>query len=175
MSALALGFKVSRTDVVVITIVGVVALAGAYYIAKYGLDALGGVFSGNNKLTKDTPYEGAGVAGTLGAATNNVLGGAPQAVGESIGSGLFSLFNPSADSLASSVTYIVKFPDGAKHAVDSSNVDGSGQFTYAGLRFQLGIVNGSKVATQVYSSGYSTAPNDFGVTPGQDLGAGGWG
>jgi len=68
-------------------VLGLVALVIVYYVGKKVLgaagqaagaaaSAAGGVLSGNNSLTQGTPYQGAGVAGTLGAATNTVSGGA---------------------------------------------------------------------------------------------------
>jgi len=53
----------------------------------------GGVVSGNNALTRGTPYQDAGVLGTLGAATNTVLGGVPQRVGESVGGWIYDLLH----------------------------------------------------------------------------------
>jgi hypothetical protein len=74
-------------------VLGLVAVAVVYYIGKHVIsgavaaggavaDAAGGVLSGNNRLTQGTPYEGDGVLGTLGAATNTVSGGALQSIGE---------------------------------------------------------------------------------------------
>lgn len=61
------------------------------------------------------------------------LGGVSKALttaGEAIGSGLYDLFNP--DPLGEVTYYIVRFPDGAKHAVPSRSVSADGFFTNTG-------------------------------------------
>jgi hypothetical protein len=74
-----------------------VGLYLAYKLTNIGgavADALPGIVSGDNKLTqnqtnaageKTTAYQGAGIAGTVGAATNTASGGALASVGEAIG------------------------------------------------------------------------------------------
>lgn len=118
-----------------------------YFFGSKLLRGAGGLLSGNNSLTKGTPYAGAGVVGTAGAATNKVLGGAPQAIGERLGDTLYSWFghqvNPNAP------IYLVMFPDGKRHAVDSNAIDQSGYFTYQGIRFKLGMMSGQRAATRV--------------------------
>lgn len=80
-------------------VLGLVALIVVYYIGKKivtagaqaagaAASATGGALSGNNSLTQGTPYEGAGILGTLGAATNTILGGAPEKIGNWIGGAL---------------------------------------------------------------------------------------
>jgi hypothetical protein len=84
-----------------IAIVGVVGYfivkraAGAAAVAA--TDAAVGVITGNNALTAGSPYEGAGVLGTLGAAANAASGGVLQRVGESIGGFVFDVFNKPYD------------------------------------------------------------------------------
>lgn len=74
-------------------VLGLVALVVVYYIGKHVLsaagkaagaaaDAAGGVLSGNNSLTQGTEYQGTGVAGTLGAATDKVSGGLFSSIGD---------------------------------------------------------------------------------------------
>jgi hypothetical protein len=77
---------------------GVVALAVYFVLSRDAVkaggavvDTAGGVLSGNNALTAGTPYEGGGVAGTVGAGVNSILGGVPQAIGESIGGWFYDL------------------------------------------------------------------------------------
>jgi hypothetical protein len=65
--------------------VGLVAAVVVYVLAKRTLKAAGGVLSGNNALTAGTPYQGTGLAGTLGAGANVVSGGALQSLGEWLG------------------------------------------------------------------------------------------
>ena len=60
-------------------------------------DSVGGVVSGNNALTEGTPYEGWGIFGTLGAATNTTLGGVPEWIGSRVGGAIYDvvhLFDP---------------------------------------------------------------------------------
>ena len=70
-------------------VIGIVGLAVVYVIAKKVIGATaktaGGVLSGNNALTQGTPYQGAGIAGTLGAGANVVSGGVLQSIGDWLG------------------------------------------------------------------------------------------
>ncbi len=100
----------------------------------------GGLLTGNNAITEGTSYEGAGVLGTLGAATNAITGGAGEAVGGWI-AGLLS-----SDSGGESLYYAVNFPDGSRHAVPASSVARSGAFTYSGKKYILGMQDGARVA-----------------------------
>ncbi len=82
---------------------GVVALA-VVYLGKRAAAAAGevasgagGIFSGNNSLTDGTPYAGAGIVGTAGAATNEILGGVPQPIGEAIGGWFYDLTHPTVN------------------------------------------------------------------------------
>lgn len=120
--------------------VGVALIIGlAYLLVRKTVDdvaaAAGGVLSGDNALTEGTAYEGKGVLGTLGAAVNSATGGAGEWAGEAIGETLYQFFNPS--SAGDSVTYIVTFPDGTKHAVAPSQVSATGGFTREGRAYQL--------------------------------------
>jgi hypothetical protein len=72
---------------------GVVALAVVYLGRRAGAVA-GGIVSGNNALTEGTTYAGAGVVGTLGAATNAASGGVLQSAGEAIGGWFYDLTHP---------------------------------------------------------------------------------
>lgn len=81
-------------------------------------------------INKGTPYEGGGVVGTLGNLTNQVLGGAPQAIGEALG----SAFAP--DESGANLTYAFTFPDGTRGAVNSNAVDSQGYFNYSGTHAQ---------------------------------------
>lgn len=96
MSTLRLGrFGGADEKMVALAIVGIVVV---YLIAKKtltaGAQAVGGVVSGNNALTQGTPYQGAGIFGTLGAAFNSASGGVLGNIGSSIGNGLYNLLNP---------------------------------------------------------------------------------
>lgn len=60
--------------------IGLAIVAGAVYwlgrqAIKGAAGVVGGVVSGDNALTQGTPYQGAGIPGTLGAATNAASGG----------------------------------------------------------------------------------------------------
>lgn len=77
-------------------VVLVVYLLGRQLVKDVG-GAVGGVVSGNNALTQGTPYQGAGIAGTLGAGANAASGGTLQTVGEKIGGWLYDWFNEDAN------------------------------------------------------------------------------
>lgn len=71
-------------------LVGGAAVVGVgllIWLGKKGVEAAAdtveGVASGNNALTEGTPYEGAGILGTLGAGVNTLLGGVPESIGHS--------------------------------------------------------------------------------------------
>jgi hypothetical protein len=108
-------------------------------------------FSGN---AVDYSQAGA-VFAPVAAAENNLSGGLLASSGESIGSGLFSLFGPKDTS--PSVYYSVQFPDGSKHAIGDTSVDSTGNFSYGGVTYRLGDDGyGHKLATPlttIYGSG----------------------
>lgn len=101
-------------------------------------------------------YSGFGLLSTPAAATNLAIGGAPAALGEGIGGGLFSIFG-SSSSAADATYYTVTFPDGSRHAIKSANVDSTGNFAYGGTNYRLGDDgSGNKLATPlttIYGSG----------------------
>lgn len=74
------------------------ALGVVYFVSKKTLTAAGGLVSGNNAITAGTPYAGAGVVGTLGAATNAASGGVLSNVGGALGDWLYNTFNPSSST-----------------------------------------------------------------------------
>lgn len=80
-----------------VAIVGVVA----YFIVKRAtgaaVETAVGVVTGDNALTKGTPYQGAGVLGTLGAAANAASGGHLQSIGESLGGWIYDLTHAEYD------------------------------------------------------------------------------
>jgi hypothetical protein len=175
-----------QEQIVTWTVLGLGGVALAYVLVKYVLPKLVGTAAsgvgntlnaanqglGNNDLTNSqtdfagdkVDYSGHGPVSTLGAEANGLSGGALASLGESIGSGLFSVFGQKP--AGPSTYYTVSFPDGSKHAIGDTSVDPSGQFTYSGLRYQLGVVNGQRVATQIFGAGYSSSPNaNFGAAP----------
>lgn len=67
-------------------------VAGVGAAADATLTTATGVLTGNNVITQNansTAYQGAGVIGTLGAATDTVSGGLFSNIGQSIGSKIF--------------------------------------------------------------------------------------
>ena len=88
---------------------GVVLVVGAlYYFARKAAgdvadavqtataktaETIADVATGNNAVTRDTPYEGTGLPGTIGAATNDLLGGVPQRAGEYLGGWVYDLLH----------------------------------------------------------------------------------
>lgn len=120
-----------------------VVLAVAYFVLRKTVGDIakgaGGLLSGDNALTKDTAYESKGVLGTLGAGANAISGGLFASWGEALADKAFNAFNPSKDR--DMLTYVLIFPDGAKHAVNGSDVDDSGYFRYKdGKRYRI-VVN----------------------------------
>jgi hypothetical protein len=107
--------------------VGVVGAVGVavYFFGRKLLDAL-------SNFNKGTPYEGTGAIGALGNATNQALGGAPAAVGSSIGLGLYDIFHPDEDE-GPDTYYSVIFPDGIKHAVSARAISPDGVFQLSAL------------------------------------------
>lgn len=79
--------------------------------ASAAVNAGAGLLTGNNAITQNqtdasgnpvTAYQGAGVAGTLGAAANSVSGGTLASFGDWIGGKVYDLFNGSTTPAASS-------------------------------------------------------------------------
>ncbi len=77
-------------------VVASVYLLGRQLAADLG-GAAGGIVSGDNVITRGTPYQGAGIAGTLGAATNAASGGILERTGSAIGGFFYDLFNEDAN------------------------------------------------------------------------------
>jgi len=70
--------------------IGLAIVAGAVYLLgrsalKGAAGAVGSIVSGDNALTRGTPYQGAGLPGTLGAGANAATGGLLERVGGWIG------------------------------------------------------------------------------------------
>jgi hypothetical protein len=95
--------------VVLIVMASKAAKAGADLVSQgvaTTIDVAGGVLTGNNAVTENatnaageatTAYQGAGIVGTVGAATNAASGGVLASIGESIGGTLFDWFGPKVD------------------------------------------------------------------------------
>lgn len=62
--------------------------------ATEAVKGVGGLVSGDNALTRGTVYEGAGVAGTLGAATNAATGGLLETFGSWLGGKVYDVTHP---------------------------------------------------------------------------------
>jgi len=67
--------------------------AGVTAVGSAAAETIAGVATGDNAITRGTPYEGAGIFGTLGGVTNRVLGGVPQRAGEAIGGWVYRLLH----------------------------------------------------------------------------------
>ena len=91
------------------TLLELALIAGAVAVGVYVLrksvssvaDGAAGLATGRNSITESartTAYYDQGVLGTLGAATDNMVGGGYSRAGEWIGSTIYDLFNPSQDS-----------------------------------------------------------------------------
>lgn len=137
----------------------VLVLGVVYYLARKTVkevaETAGGVISGNNAVTQNqtnasgekvSAYEGAGVAGTVGAVFNSASGGVLASIGQTIG-GWFE----SKDTTPKTY-YRVLFPDGKYHAVGDTWVDSRSTFNFpqgSTVRYKLGTLNGVMVATAV--------------------------
>lgn len=77
----------------VVLVIGVVYYLGRKTV-KDVASAAGGVLSGDNALTEGTPYQGAGVLGTLGAAANEASGGFLESTGHRIGGWVYDVLHP---------------------------------------------------------------------------------
>jgi hypothetical protein len=156
--------------------VGLLVIAIGYVLVRYALPSLAGgaasgikgalgsvsdaITSGQHDFSGEPTdaYANRGLVGDAGAVVNSLGGGLPASAGESLGDTLFSVFGSQPSGAGSSdLSYIVTFPDGSRHGVDSSLVDAYGNFTYAGQEFRLGQDGqGNHIATRrttVYGSG----------------------
>ncbi len=93
------------------------------------IDDTGGIFSGNNALTAGTDYSGTGILGTAGAAVNSTLGGAPESIGDAIGSGLYDLLNGGSYTGYSYSTTLHRWTQVQDNSGAIFNVDASGNIT----------------------------------------------
>ena len=102
-------------------IAGGVLLGGALLLTWAGKKTVTGIATGNNALTEGTPYEGAGILGTLGAATNELSGGTLQRFGEWLGGKAYELFNQDEIQAAQRVI------DGDYEVIQKMNSEGIGE------------------------------------------------
>lgn len=92
---------------------GLALVAVALYLfakgqAKEAAAAAGGLVSGNNALTRGTVYEGAGIAGTLGAAANSASGGLLESFGSWLGGKAADLHDAIAPTFEPRTTQVRK-------------------------------------------------------------------
>ena len=80
---------------------GAAAVVGVFVLYVLGrkaveaaVDTGKGIVTGDNALTKGTAYEGAGVAGSIGAAADAASGGVLSDLGSKIGIGLYDWLHP---------------------------------------------------------------------------------
>lgn len=80
---------------------GAAAVVGVFVLYVVGrkaveaaVDTGAGIVTGDNAITKGTAYEGAGVAGTIGAATDKASGGILSDLGSKLGIGLYDWLHP---------------------------------------------------------------------------------
>lgn len=96
-------------------------------------------------FNKGTAFENTGAVGTLGNATNQLLGGAPAAIGETLSRWTFDLLN--SDAGGDNTYYTVTFANGERHAVAASTVGRDGKFVYGGKTYTLYVdASGKKYA-----------------------------
>lgn len=80
-------------------VLGVVYLLGRAAL-KETAGAVGGLVSGDNAITRGTPYQGAGVAGTLGATVDAASGGLLSRFGAWIGGTVYDKFHGDANLIS---------------------------------------------------------------------------
>jgi hypothetical protein len=68
-----------------------------YFFGKRAAAVVTDAVDAIGKVNEGTPYEGAGVVGTLGNLTNQISGGSLQSFGEWIGGKAYELFNKPYD------------------------------------------------------------------------------
>jgi hypothetical protein len=89
--------KFALAGAIVVGVVYLIVRQSIKDTADVALSTALGVVSGNNVLTRGTPYEGAGVLGTLGAAANTASGGVLQSWGESLGGWFYDVTHRNYD------------------------------------------------------------------------------
>lgn len=139
MNANGIAANLARNPVVggVLVLGGVIAFAWWMWGEK--LAALG------NKFNPASPDNLASQAAN--ALTQAVTGNEHSTLGTAI----YDLFHPEPSV---SPIYLVIFPDGAKHAVDSKDVQAGGVFVYSGVRYRLDVrADGKRYAIRLSSSG----------------------
>lgn len=72
----------------------------------------------------------AGAASAGAKAVGQAVSSAYTNTVDAVSSGLYAAFGPA--DVGTSVYFLVNFPNGARHAVPSNTVDGSGNFTWTG-------------------------------------------
>jgi len=80
--------------IVTVWAVGRAMTQGATAAAAAAADYTGGLLTGNNAITAEartTAYQGAGILGTLGAATDAVSGGTLSRAGEWLGGKIYDI------------------------------------------------------------------------------------
>jgi hypothetical protein len=89
---------------------GAATAALVAYIVSRGLGKVakeaGGLVTGDNALTRGTPYQGAGLPGTVGAATNAATGGVLESLGGWIGGKLYDVFGEDYDPNAPTPPFV---------------------------------------------------------------------
>lgn len=117
-----------------------------------GVVVLGGLAYGGYKLfqylkdfNKDTAFEGAGIAGTLGHVTDAALGGVPSAVGETVAGALYDWIHPvdNDENIFYPATIIgapLVRPDGlslTKLSIRGDELDGGNYVVKYNVRFRV--------------------------------------
>ena len=111
---------IEQKTIVTIAAIGIVAIGAVYLIKKAAtaaaaaggaaVNAAGGLITGNNPITAGatdasgnptTAYQGAGVLGTVGAATNAASGGMLASIGSWIGTTAYDLTHATTNPASS--------------------------------------------------------------------------
>lgn len=105
-------------------------------------EVVGGIATGRNAVTADTPYYDAGVFGTLGAAANEISGGGLQSIGEWLGGKIFDFSHSEESNSLQSATGNPYSPTGPssqyREAANNSPVNAQ----YAASPLTIGVING---------------------------------
>jgi len=109
----------------------IAGLPTKYYVIGAAVAAVGGaiywLFYRITNPNAGTAYEGYGAVGTLGNLTNQLLGGAPEAVGSAIGTTLYNWTHDDEDGLSDTYLFTIQGTT-QRGAVNANEVGPTGLF-----------------------------------------------
>lgn len=135
--------KLDTDNVAGLLVLGAVAAGAVYLLTRNA----GGLVTGNNAITQAatnaagqpvTAYQGAGVVGTLGAATNAASGGWLATAGQRLGSWLYDITHPTEPAPATQKDNPATGQGTAATQVAGWDYTGRDQLSFAELAAQDG-------------------------------------